>query len=109
MRYHFDLRGIDRFVTDLEGSEFDDVEDAKAEVAECAKDLILKEIDTSSTIEVENVFEVRDERGTVVHSLPFSSVLLSFMVRPWPSVLGFKASRPVMARSTYRRRPHLPS
>lgn len=72
-RYFFNLRyGRDKLATDPEGDELSDVEAARARALEAARDLITRTTSYSVRDWFTCAFEIVDEAGQPVLTLPFS-------------------------------------
>jgi hypothetical protein len=73
-RYYFHILKGDSLEEDKEGTEIQATEPLEEEVLEAARDL-LAEGDLQGLDRREWVFEVADEAGTVVHTLPFAEAI----------------------------------
>jgi hypothetical protein len=75
-RYHFHIRKGEVLVEDPEGTEVSETETLEDEAVEAARDL-LAEGDLQGLDRREWVFEVADESGATVLTLPFSEAVES--------------------------------
>jgi hypothetical protein len=72
--YYFHIRSSDTLVDDLEGSELADVAKAYDEAAEAARELLAESVRKGDVID-DHEFELCDEHGTEVFTIPFVKLL----------------------------------
>jgi hypothetical protein len=73
-RYFFHIRSEDTFVEDLEGLELTGEKEAHAEATEAARELLSERVRKGEVIDGHE-FDVHDEEGTKLFTLPFRDVL----------------------------------
>jgi hypothetical protein len=73
-RYFFHIRDGDELIEDFEGSEFPDLETAKAEALETALDIIAERVRSSVDLDG-RAFEIADEDGIVLAVIPLREML----------------------------------
>ena len=73
-KYYFHIRTSDTFIPDDRGFDFPDLEAAKREPMTAAREMIAEMVLDGEPID-EMRFEVTDESGTVVLTLPFRFVV----------------------------------
>lgn len=79
MRYYFHVRHHDLVHEDLVGAELESMDVVRREAFDGARDIIADRVKGNNPVQVDTIFEVRDEDGEIVHMLPFAAVLLSFL------------------------------
>lgn len=72
--YYFHIRSRDRRIEDLEGGEFDTLSAALKEARLAAREMLANDI-RQGRIDETRLFEIVDEQGQLVASLPFGKVL----------------------------------
>jgi len=73
-RYLFHIRKDDVVIRDPDGSDLPDLEAALSEAANSARDLLAELLRHGELLDGQ-VFEISDEKGTVLERVPFRSVL----------------------------------
>lgn len=73
-RYYFHIRSHDDFVEDPEGVVLKGDGEAREEAIDAAREMLAERVRKGEVIDG-HVFDVRDEDGTKVFSLPFRDVL----------------------------------
>jgi hypothetical protein len=73
-RYYFHIRDHDAIVRDREGREMDGMRDAIQEAEEAAREILAEKVLRSEVIDGQK-FEIYDEFGTKLFTVPFKSVL----------------------------------
>jgi len=73
-RYFFHIREHDNFDEDLEGIDLPSVDAAHAEALAAAREMVAELVKYGEWIDGKT-FEVCDESGSIIHRLPFRSVI----------------------------------
>jgi len=73
-KYFFHIREHDSFDEDFEGLDLQSVDDAHTEALKAAREMVAELVTHGEPIDG-MTFEIVDERGTVIHRLPFRSVI----------------------------------
>jgi hypothetical protein len=73
-RYFFHIRGSDGLIRDPDGSDLPDLNAARIEAEKAARDLLANLLRAGEALDGQ-VFEISDEHGQLLESLPFRSVL----------------------------------
>jgi len=73
-RYFFHIKSEDTFVEDLEGVELSGEKEAHAEATDAAREILSERVRKGEVIDGHE-FDVHNERGTKLFSLPFRDVL----------------------------------
>ena len=73
-RYFFHIRENDSFDEDIEGLDLPSVDDAHTEALKAAREMVAELVRHGEPIDG-MTFEVVDETGSLVHRLPFRSVI----------------------------------
>ncbi|WP_056505119.1 hypothetical protein [Aureimonas sp. Leaf454] len=81
MRYYFNVRNSKGLVPDTEGAEFADLDRVYSEAETSAREILAERLRAGEVMDAATTFEVRDEHGTLIHMLPFTSVLLATIGR----------------------------
>jgi hypothetical protein len=73
-RYYFHIRNEDDFVPDVEGIEMPGARAAREEAEYAAREILADRVRRGEVIDGHE-FEVRDDEGTKLFTVPFKSVL----------------------------------
>lgn len=73
-RYYFDIKSNEDFVEDPEGVELKGDGEAREEAIDAAREILAERVRKGEVIDG-HVFDVRDDDGTKVFTLPFRDVL----------------------------------
>ena len=73
-KYYFHIKSDDDFVEDPEGVELQGDGQARDEAIDAAREILAERVRKGEIVDG-HVFDVRDEAGTMVFSLPFRDVL----------------------------------
>jgi hypothetical protein len=72
-RYYFDIRDGDKLVEDAEGIELSDVAAAREEAVAAARELLAEHLRHGELPETKQ-FEIRNEAGELIETVPFRTV-----------------------------------
>jgi hypothetical protein len=73
-KFFFNVRDGDRIIEDHEGIDMPAAEDAEAEALHAARELLAEQLKFGSKLDT-RAFEIVNDRGEKIFSLPFRSVL----------------------------------
>jgi hypothetical protein len=73
-RYYFNVRRGNDLISDPEGLEFGAVDDAREEAKQAARDILADRVKHGELVD-DGEFEIIDERGVKILTVPFRSVL----------------------------------
>lgn len=73
-RYYFHIRSDDGLILDPDGTELVDLDAARAEAEQSARDLLANLLKDGKELDGQ-VFEISDHTGNVLERLPFRKVL----------------------------------
>jgi hypothetical protein len=73
-RYYFNVRRGNDLISDPEGIEFGAVDDAREEAKQAARDILADRVKHGELVD-DGEFEIIDERGVKILTVPFRSVL----------------------------------
>lgn len=76
LKFYFHVRRGERLELDEEGTEFTSFEDAYDDALEAAREIVAEAILTRQSIDGDS-FEITSEDGTLLATIPFSSVIPS--------------------------------
>lgn len=73
-RYYFHIRCEDGLIRDPDGTELADLDAARSEAEQSARDLLANLLKNGKELDGQ-VFEISDDTGNVLETLPFRNVL----------------------------------
>jgi hypothetical protein len=74
MRYYLNVRTVDGLIVDKEGIELPDLGDVAEEASQAARDIVADRVKHGEKVD-DGVFEVVDQAGVMVMTIPIRSVL----------------------------------
>jgi hypothetical protein len=73
-RFFFHVRDGDDLTNDLEGTDFPDLESARADARTAAREILAEQIDRQGKLS-KQIFEICDEAGRLLATVPFRDAI----------------------------------
>jgi hypothetical protein len=74
-RFFFHVRDGDKLTQDVEGADFPHLEAAQDEAKTAAREMLAEQIDSAGTLNRNQQFEICDEAGKLLATVPFTDTI----------------------------------